>query len=141
MTPRLEWQMLHHQVIMFTIRLGIQKTLGQAVVWVSYMFRSKQLEIPRYSSFEAISCEIKDIKNTFCFRVICVYSTGPLADFFNAFQDLFENAASHSSGTFNLGDFNMHLDITSSNTKIFNNILELFDYIQHVNFQTHIHGH
>ena len=35
----------------------------------------------------------------------------------------------------------MHLDIPSSNTKTFNNILESFDYLQHVNFPTHIHGH
>ena len=41
-----------------------------------------------------ISCEIEDLKNTFCFRVICVYGTGPLADFFNDFQDVLENAAS-----------------------------------------------
>ena len=35
----------------------------------------------------------------------------------------------------------MHLVIPSSNTKTFNNILESFDYLQHVNFPTHIHSH
>ena len=73
--------------------------------------------------------------------MICVYRTGPLADFFNEFQDLLENAASHPSETFILRDFNMHLDIPSSNTKTFNNIIESFDCLQHVNFPTHIHGH
>ena len=87
----------------------------------------EHLEIPRYSSVEAILCEIKDLKNTFCFRAICVYRTSPLADFFNEFQDLFENAPSHSSATFILGDFNMHFNIPLSNTKTFNIILESFD--------------
>ena len=73
--------------------------------------------------------------------MVCVYRTGPLADFFNEFQDLLENAASHSSEIFILGNFNMQLDIPSSNTKTLNNILESFDYLQHVNFPTHIHGH
>ena len=72
---------------------------------------------------------------------LVTYRTGPLADFFNEFQNLLENAASHLSETFILGDFNMHLDIPSSSTKTFNNILESFHYIHHVNFPKHIHGH
>ena len=128
---------VHHQ----TRHSKGTRTGGGVGILISVIFRSKQLEIPRYSSFEAISCEIKDLKNTYCFRVICIYRTGPLADFFNDFKYLLENASSHSSETFILGDFNMHLDIPSSNTKPFKNILESFYYLLHVNFPTHIHGH
>ena len=69
---------VHHQ----TRHSKGTRTGGGLGILISDIFRSKLLEIPRYSSFEAISCEIKDLKNTFCFRVICVYRTGSLADFF-----------------------------------------------------------
>ena len=40
-----------------------------------------------------------------------------------------------------LGDFNLHLDVSDSNTQRFNKILKCFNLKQHVHFSTHVHGH
>ena len=40
-----------------------------------------------------------------------------------------------------IGDFNFHLESTSSNSKTFNSLIESFDLAQKVNSPTHIHGH
>ena len=42
---------------------------------------------------------------------------------------------------FILGDFNLQLDIQSTATSTFNDILANVDLKQHVSFSTHIHGH
>ena len=40
-----------------------------------------------------------------------------------------------------MGDFNLHLESSSSDVRQLTGILESFDLNQHVNFPTHIHGH
>ena len=40
-----------------------------------------------------------------------------------------------------MGDFNLHLESSSSDVRQRTSILESFDPNQHVNFPTHIHGH
>ena len=40
-----------------------------------------------------------------------------------------------------IGDFNLHLETTCSNSKTFHSLINSFDLIQKVNFPTHIHGH
>ena len=39
------------------------------------------------------------------------------------------------------GDFNLHIDVPSQITSDFLDILSVFDLKQHVDFETHIHGH
>ena len=40
-----------------------------------------------------------------------------------------------------IGDFNFHIESTSSNSKTFNSLIDSFDLTQKVNFPTHIYGH
>ena len=40
-----------------------------------------------------------------------------------------------------MGDFNLHLDISSHHTETFTDILTSSGLLQHVNFPTYIHGH
>ena len=61
--------------------------------------------------------------------------------FFNEFEDLLENIVTTHLDIYILGDFNLHLDVSDSNTQRFNTILKCFNLKQHVNFSTHVHGH
>ena len=56
--------------------------------------------------------------------------------FFNEFEDLLENIVTTHLDIYILGDFNLHLAVSDSNT-----ILKCFNLKQHVNFSTHVHGH
>ena len=40
-----------------------------------------------------------------------------------------------------IGDFNFHIESTSSNSKAFNSLIDSFDLTKKVNFPTHIYGH
>ena len=40
-----------------------------------------------------------------------------------------------------MGDFNLHIESSSSDVRQHTGILESFDLNQHVNFPTNIHGH
>ena len=55
--------------------------------------------------------------------------------------DLLENIVTTHLDNYILGDFNLHLDVSDSNTQRFNEILTCFNLKQHVNFSTHVHGH
>ena len=61
--------------------------------------------------------------------------------FFNEFEDLLENIVTTHLDIYISGDFNLHLDVSDSNTQRFNEILKCFNLKQHVNFSTHVHGH
>ena len=54
--------------------------------------------------------------------------------FFNEFEDLLENIVTTHLDIYILGDFNLHLDVSDSNTQRFNEILKCFNLKQHVNF-------
>ena len=61
--------------------------------------------------------------------------------FFHEFEDLLENIVTTHLDIYILCDFNLHLDVSDSNTQRFNKILKCFNLKQHVNFSTHVHGH
>ena len=61
--------------------------------------------------------------------------------FFNEFEDLLEDIVTTHLDIYISGDFNLHLDVSDSNTQCFNEILKCFNLKQHVNFSTHVHGH
>ena len=54
---------------------------------------------------------------------------------------MLDNLATNHSEFYILGDVNLDLDIPSSVTTTFEDILTSFDLKQHVNVLTHIHGH
>ena len=73
---------------------------------------------------------------------ICItYLPGPASSFFSELQDLLVYLASLLHDLVLMGDFNLHLESSSSDVRQFTGILESFDVNQHVNFPTHIHGH
>ena len=107
---------------------------------VSDHFKVKLHSNPDYSSFESMCAEISD--SSFSAFFVCIYRPpGHPANFFEDFQVLLENVVINYSELYILGDFNLHLDIHSSVTTMFDDILTSFDLKQHVNFSTHIHGH
>ena len=55
--------------------------------------------------------------------------------FFNEFDDLLRNIVTTHLDIYILGDFNVHLAVSDSNTQRFNYILQCFNWKQHV------HGH
>ena len=59
--------------------------------------------------------------------------------FFNEFEDLLENIVTTHLDIYILGDFNLHLDVSDSNTQRFYEILKCFNLKQHVNFSTQGH--
>ena len=65
----------------------------------------------------------------------------PASSFFSELQDLLVYLASLPYDLVLMGDFNLHLESSSSDVRQLTGILEYFDLNQHVNFPTHIHGH
>ena len=60
---------------------------------------------------------------------------------FSELQDLLFYIASLPHDTVLMGDFNLHLESSSSDVRQLTCILESFDLNQHVNFPPHIDGH
>ena len=60
---------------------------------------------------------------------------------FSELQDLLLYIASLPHDLVLMGDFNLHIESSSSDVRQLTDILESFDLNQHVNCPTHIHGH
>ena len=60
--------------------------------------------------------------------------------FFDEFQNFLENTLHFQDELYIFGDFNIHLDKPSVNTRSFLDILDTFSLHQHVTFPTHIYG-
>ena len=65
---------------------------------------------------------------------------GPASSFFSDLQDLLFYIASLPHDLVLMGDFNLHIESSSSDVRELTGILESFDLNQHVSFPTHIHG-
>ena len=61
--------------------------------------------------------------------------------FLEHFQSLLEDIHLTTENLAIIGDFNLHLETTCSNSKTFHSLINSFDLIQKVNFPTHIHRH
>ena len=94
--------------------------------------RFKILDSPTYTSFENIVIGIGS--STSPFTIACVYRPpGSCSDeFFYQFLNLFEYLSSVSSSFFMCGDFNIHVDTTSSDSTKFLNYLHSCNITQHV---------
>ena len=110
-----------------------EKVGGEVGVLVSDKYKTKVQQIPSYNTFEALSAEISS--SSFSGLFICPYRLQEnMQTFFNEFEDLLENIVTTHLDIYILGDFNLHLDVSDSNTQRFN-------LKQHVHFSTHVHGH
>ena len=73
---------------------------------------------------------------------ICIYRpTGCVNMFFDEFPNFLENTLQFQDELYIFGNFNIHLDKPSVNTRSFLDILDTFSLHQHVTFPTHIYGH
>ena len=61
--------------------------------------------------------------------------------FFDEFPNFLENTLQFQDELYIFGDFNIHLDKPSVNTRSFLDILDTFSLHKHVTFPTHIYGH
>ena len=64
-----------------------------------------------------------------------------LTMFFDEFPNFLENTLQFQDDLYIFGDFNIHLDKSSVNTRSFLDILDTFSLHQHLTFPTHIYGH
>ena len=60
---------------------------------------------------------------------------------FEHFQSFLEDIHLTTENLAIIGDFNLHLETTSSNSKTFHSLINSFHLIQKVNFPAHINGH
>ena len=113
---------------------------GEELVFVSNAFKFTPINLPSLSSFECISGKLACRRA--CLNILNIYRPpGPASSFFSELQDLLVYLASLPHDLVLMGEFNLHLESSSSDVRQITSILESFDLNQHVNFPTHIHGH
>ena len=101
----------------------------------------KLYDSPTYTTFENLVIDIGS--STSPFMIACVYRPpGSCSDeFLDQFLNLFEYLSSVSSSFLMCGDFNIHVDTSSSDSTKFLNCLDSCNIAQHVHSPTHLHGH
>ena len=94
-----------------------------------------------YTTFENFLIKISMNKESFYFLNIYRPPSSSTPTFFEHFQPFLEDIHLTTENLAIIGDFNLHLETTCSNSKTFHSLINSFDLIQKVNFPTHIHGH
>ena len=118
----------------------VNKRGGGVSLFVSNAFKFTPINLPSLSSFECISGKLE--YGRACLNILNIYRPpGPASSFFSELQDLLVYLASLPHDLVLMGDFNLHVESSSSDVRLLTGILESFDLNQHVNFPTHIHGH
>ena len=113
---------------------------GGVAFLVRETFKVEIIHTPKFMSFEAICILVKHSSITANF--ICIYRPPGCANmFFDEFPNFLENTLQFQDELYIFGDFNIHLDKPSVNTRSFLDILDTFSLHQHVTFPTHIYGH
>ena len=80
-------------------------------------------------------------KNLFYFLNIYRPPSSSTPTFDEQFQSLKEDIHHTTENLVIFGDFKLHLETTCSKSKTFHSLIDSFDFIQKVNFPTHIHRH
>ena len=112
---------------------------------VGFLFKSHlkfaRTIIPKYDSFEAIAGTFTSSNNSF--RILNIYRppSSNFSNFLNDFQTLIESLISVASELIITGDFNIHMDEDTLQSKNFLAILDSFGLKQHVQFPTQNCGH
>ena len=111
---------------------------GVAIVYKSGLTLTK-VSINHSSSFESISVKFKsDNRNMFC---SCIYRTGQIGSFLSDFDQFLGNVFTRFERILICGDFNLHLDVSTTCTHEFTEILSSYGLVQHTNGSTHKGGH
>ena len=92
-------------------------------------FKVEIIHTPKFLSFEAICILVTHSSMTANF--ICIYRP-PM--FFDEFLNFRENTLQFQDDLYIFGDFNIHLDKSSVNTRSFLDILDPFSLHQHVTY-------
>ena len=118
----------------------VNKRGGGVGLFVSKAFKFTPINQPSQSSFECISGKFECGRA--CLNILNIHRPpGPASSSFSELQDLLLYIDSLPHDLVLIGDFNLHLESSSSGVRQLTGILESFDLNQHVNFPTHIHGH
>ena len=113
---------------------------GGVAFLVRETFKVEIIHTPKFLSFDAICNLVKHSSMTANF--ICIYRPpGCTTMFFDEFQNFLENTLHFQDELYIFGNFNIHLDKPSVDTRYFLDILDTFFLHQHVTFPTHIYGH
>ena len=125
----------------FQIGLPRPKRRGGGVaLFVLSAYRFTPIILPAHTSFESISGTVE--LGLSCLNILNTYrQPGPTSTFFGEFQDRLSYMSTLRHDLVVMGDFNGHVDTSSSDVRQFGDILESFDLDQRVDFPTYIHGH
>src|SRR6201996_7136625 len=114
---------------------------GLAVLHRSY-FKISEIPSPTTSSFESLCFKLSLSSRTFNLLFVYRPPSGSVPSFLDEFSDLLAILCSQPAELIISGDFNFHVnDSSSSHTRSFLKLLESFGLKQHVNFPTHDSGH
>ena len=117
------------QSLLLVLHCVIDPVLTASVVGLAFFvienIKFKILDSPTYTSFENLVIDIGS--STSPFTIACVYRPpGSCSDeFLDQFLNLFEYLSSVSSSFLMCGDFNIHVDTSSSDSTKFLNCLDL----------------
>ena len=114
---------------------------GTAFIFRSYLKFTK-MNIPTYPSFESLCCKLTIASQSFIFLVVYRPPSLSVSDFISDFSSLIDFLNTFPSELIISGDFNIHVDQTSSTASCnFQSLLDSSDLKQHVSFPTHKYGH
>ena len=128
-------------------RDGSEKSRGGGVGFVVKIDLSpRKMPSGDYSSFEHIIIRLPLNHNQKGGGHLFLVSLYRLQDvainvFFDEFSEFLSTNLRLSKNFIIAGDFNIHIDMNDASTRQFNQILEIYSLIQHVNDPTHIAGH
>ena len=94
-----------------------------------------------YTTCENFLIQISMNKESFYFLNIYRPPSSSTPTFFEHFQSFLEDIHLTTENLAIIGDFNLHIESTCSNSKTFQSLINSFDLIQKVNFPSHIHRH
>ena len=125
-------------------RRSRDKTIGGGVgIILKNAIVSKHIKMKQFCSFEHTIVKVK-IKNNGKLTLVTIYRVLflPVKSFLEELTILLEILNANSEYFISVGDDNIHLDDKEDiYKKQFNDILEMFNLKQHVNFPTHRHAH
>lgn len=113
---------------------------GGVALLAALHLQFSEIPLPSMNSLEAIFGKVYTGKDVV--HILNIYRPPGKTDaFFGQFQDILSHAATLAKHLVVMGDFNLHVDVDSSDSRQFLDMLKSFDLRQHVDFPTHIHGH
>ena len=130
-------------ILLHNRRKNRTKEIGGGVgIMLKSNYLYKHLKFKQFSSFEMTILKVSLQRNKYIL-LVCIYRVLFIAAsiFLEEIVQLFESLVTMSSPIVLAGDVNIHMDDDKSYSLHFKEILETFNFVQHVNFATHKQGH